>query len=353
MPIFFDAPVQPVDLTVFVRDVPVNPTPGNPIRPWSGLFPVKNLQTNTIDFAEIIRTNRVAKYRSFDGRLHVSERDSGSEKRVKLAPLSSSLSMGEYERLQLEFARTSGTNQAALADSIYNDAENLTNEVLNRIELGWGDVLTDGKLSINENGLQSEADYGVAALGNLVAPAGAAWTNTSTAVVLTDCITWRDAYTAKAGRRPARLRTSQRILTLMQRNTEIINAVHGATAARTRVTLTELRDLFQSEGLPYIEDPWDTSLIVDDVETKVVPDDRVLFLPDNAGELGYTAYGVSATALELVGAAKTDFAFSQAPGIVGVVIKNAEPPFRQFTFVDAVGMPVLTQPKLLLVADVA
>ena len=37
------------------------------------------------------------------------------------------------ERLQLEFARTAGTNEQALARSIYNDAQNLTNEVKNRL----------------------------------------------------------------------------------------------------------------------------------------------------------------------------------------------------------------------------
>jgi hypothetical protein len=37
---------------------------------------------------------------------------------------------------------------------------------------------------------------------------------------------------------------------------------------------------------------------------------------------------------------------------VGVVVKEG-PPFRQFTFVDAVAMPVLNNPKLLMVADVA
>lgn len=351
MAILFDAPVDPVELTTFVRNVPQNPDPNAPIRPLSAIFPVKYLETNTVDFAEIVKTNRVAKYRSFDGRIHVSERDVGSEKRVRLAPLSSSIGMGEYERLQLEFARTGGTRTEALANSIYNDGDNLTNEVWNRLELAWGDVLTDGKLTINDEGFMSEADFGVAALGNLVAPAGALWSNTAAALVLTDCITWRDAYTAVAGARPGRLRTSQAVLTLMQTNVQIINAVHGSAAGRTRVTLTELRDLFSSEGLPYVEDPWDGFLDVDGVTTRTIPDDRVMFLPPNVASLGYTAFGVSATALELVNSNVADFSFEQAAGIVGVVEKVG-PPYRQFTFVDAVAMPILINPRLLLVADV-
>jgi hypothetical protein len=78
----------------------------------------------------------------------------------------------------------------------------------------------------------------------------------------------------------------------------------------------------------------------------------VIFLPPNVADLGYTAWGVSATALELVNSNAIDFSFEEASGIVGVVEKVG-PPYREFTFVDAVGMPVLQNPRLLMVADVA
>jgi len=147
MVIFFDAAVDPDQLTTTVRETP---TPS--ILSLLSAFPVEFEDDNKVDFAEIVRTNRTARYRSFDGRVHVSRRDAGSEKRVNLLPLSSSLAMGELERLQLEFARTGGTRTEALANAIYNDAQNLTREVLNRLEQAWGDVLTDGKLTIDENG---------------------------------------------------------------------------------------------------------------------------------------------------------------------------------------------------------
>ena len=38
-------------------------------------------------------------------------------------------------------------------------------------------------------------------------------------------------------------------------------------------------------------------------------------------------------------------------GIVGLAIKEG-PPFRQFTYVDAVGMPLLMGPKSLVVGTV-
>lgn len=345
MAIFFDAPVEPDALTTFVRNVP---TPG--ALSLSALFPRLDVTTNSVDFAEIVRTNRTARFRSYDGRIHVSERDTGSEKRVKLPPLSSSLNMGEYERLQLEFARTAGTNEQALAASIYNDATNLTNEVLFRMEQAWGDVLTDGKLTINENGFSSEADYGVPG-SQIVAP-GTLWSTTSTATVLSDLVAWTDVYVANNGVAPGSILTSLRMQRLMQKNAEVINAVYGSSVGRTRVNQTELNDLLASEGLPTLVGAYDTLVDVDGSSTRVIADDKVMLLPQNVADLGYTAWGVSATALELVNANVSDLSFEDAPGIVGVVEKVG-PPYRQSVFVDAVGMPVLSNAKLLMIADCA
>lgn len=346
MAIFFDAPVVPDDLTTFVREVPIPPNLA-----LSNLFPVRLVNDNQVDFMEIVHTNRTAKFRSYDGRIHVSNRDTGSQKLVKLPPLSSSLNMGEYERLQLEFTRNGGSNVQALAAAVYNDAQNLTGEIRNRMELAWGDVLTDGKLSINENGLVSEADFGVPA-GNIVAPLGALWSTTATAVVLSDLILWTDAYVALNGFKPGQIRTSQRVIRYMTRNTEIINAIKGAAATVNRVSIQELNDLLSSEGLPTLGDPLDGSLDVDGVTTRVTPDDKVFFFPPNIADLGYTAYGLTATALELVNANEAELSFEDAPGIVGVVEKIG-PPYRQFTYVDAVGMPILVNAKRLMIADVA
>lgn len=346
MILFDNVPVTPDALTTFIRRVPT-PTENA----LSLAFPTQYRDSNTIDWAEIVQKNRTAKYRSFDGNIHVSVRDSGSSKRVPLAPLSTSLGLGEYERLQLEFARTGGTYTQALANAVYNDGENLTREVLNRVELAWGDVLADGKLTINENGLQSEADYGMPANHN-VTPAGAAWTNLTTATPLTDLLAWSDIWNATGGGRPAQMLSSLKVQRLMQRNKEVIDAVHGSTQGRTRVTETELRELLTSEGLPTPVAPYDHQLDVDGTNVRVYPDSKISLLPANLADLGYMAYGLTATALELVGSAKADLAFENAPGIVGVVIKDG-PPFRQYTYVDAIGQPVLEDAKKLLVGTVA
>ncbi len=344
MALVFDAPVTNGALTTFIREVPVDSS-----LTLLDSVPRRDVTSNTIDFADIVRRNRTARYRSFDGRIHVSQRDVGSTKQVNLLPLSTSVSTGEYERLQMEFARTGGTNRAALVDAIYNDAERLTREVHARLEQALGDVLTDGVLTINENGLVGfEADFGVPANQKIVA--ATVWSNPA-APILTNLIAWRDVYVANNGGRPGAIRTSQEVISYIQRNTEIINAIYGAAAGRTRATLTDVQSLLQSEGLPPLLEAYDTQVDVDGTLVRTVPANRLLFTPANIGDVLQTVYGVSATALELVNAAKVDFSFSEAPGIVGVVIKEG-PPFREFTFVDGVAMPILTDARRLLTAQV-
>ncbi len=170
--------------------------------------------------------------------------------------------------------------------------------------------------------------------------------------MLSDLIAWADIYEATNGFRPDSLLTSNRVLRLMQRNKEVIDAVAGAQTGRTRANLNELNDLLESEGLPTVRPSYGTKVDVDGVTVAVIPDDRVIFLPPNIADLGYVAMGLSATALELVNSGNADLSFEEAPGIVAVIEKIG-PPYRQFTYVDAVGMPVLSAGRLLMVADAA
>lgn len=343
MAIVFDGPVTPDALTTFVREVP---SPSDQV--LNTILPDRVLNRNTVDLSELTRTNRTARFRAFDARLHVSERDTSTTKQVKLPPLSSSVSVGEFERLQLEFARLGGTNQAAIVDAIYDDATNLTREVRARMEQARGDVLTDGKFTLaGEGNLTMEADFGVPG-NHIVAPA-TLWSNVGAATIIANLTDWVNVYVASNGSRPVGMIVSTRVLNFMLQNAEIRTLAASLAGAPGLVTRPALDAALQAFGLPPISLVYDSNVDVDGTSTKVIPDDRVILYGD---AVGYTAWGITATALELAQAAETDLSFADAPGIAGVVIKEG-PPFRQFTYVDAVGMPVLENPKRLLIADVA
>lgn len=346
MAIVFDGPVTPDALTTFVREVP---TPADQV--LNTLLPDRYFTDNTIDFAELTRTNRTARFRAFDGRLHVSERDTNITKQVKLPPLSTSISVGELERLQLQFARTGGTNNAAIVNAIYDDATNLTREIQARMEQARGDVLVDGKFTLTgEGGLTMEADYGIPAT-HLVSP-GILWSSPGTATIIANETAWIDTYVATNGFAPGGQVVSRRVLNYMLQNTELRSLAASLSGTPSLITRPALDAALGAFSLPPIVLVYDTVVDVDGTSTRVIPDDRVLFVPPNVSDLGYTAWGVTATSLELVNASVTDLSFAQAPGIVGVVEKSG-PPYREWTFVDAVGMPVLANPRLLMVADVA
>ena len=345
MAIVFDAPVAPDTLTEYVRTLP---TPSG--LKLLDLFPITNSASNEINLAESTRTNRVARFRAFDGRIHVADRDGMSTSKVQMAPFSDSLNMGEYERLQLEFARTGGTRTGALADAIYNDADALHRNMLNRIEMALGDVLADG---VFNPGLKSEfggiLDFGIDAASKPTA--AKAWTD-PTADVLGDLIAWADAAEKASGVRPATVLGSRDMLRKLNTNTGLINAIKGAQTGSTRVSAAEVADLFAGEGLPTNFVAYDTQLDVDGAVTRVLPADKLVLLPPNPSDMLEFRLGISATALELVDSNEAEMSFEQAAGIVGVVEKIG-PPYRQFTFIDAVGLPVLKDSRQLFVADVA
>lgn len=342
MGLFLDGPV-PLDATAtFTQNIP---TPSN--LAFSTLFPRQDFDTDTVDFAEIVKTNRAAKFRNWDGSVWVSARDTGSEKRVKMLPLSAQLSQGEYERRQQQFAALGGTNTARITEAVYNDLENLTVQVLNRVELAWGDVLTDGIININENGVQQEVDFGIP--GDQVVAPGTLWSDTTNATPLTDLIAWSDVYEATNGVTPGRIATSRQVRRLVEANKEIIDAVHGATQGRTRVTTAELNALLESEGLPTFDTDYNSNFDVDGSTTRVLAANKLLFLPENLGELGFTAWGTPTTSMELQ---SRNVQLETASGIIGVIVREDGIPFRKFTYVDAVALPILAQPKKLLVSSV-
>lgn len=345
MALFLDGPVPLEDTIVFTQQVPLPSS-----NALTAMFPARPFATDEIDFATIVQTNRAAKFRNWDGSYWVSPRDTGSEKRVRMLPLGGQLGVGEYERRQMEFARYGGTIQSILVDSIYNDLTNLTRYVQNRVELAWGDVLTDGVLTINENGVQQQVDYGIP--GTQLVTASTLWSTTATADPLADLIAWYDVYVAANGSGPGRFVCSLTTARQLQVNTKLINAIKGANTGATHVTLAEISGLFANYGLPPIsmDSVYQSLFDVDGVNTAPLAANKFLFLPADTSTLGFTAWGTPTTVLELNA---KNVQVQTAAGIIGILVREEQPPFQKRTFVDAVALPVLADPRKILVATVA
>jgi Phage major capsid protein E len=339
--------IEPAVLTGFVREVP-----GPLALTLNRWLPDRQINDIEVAIDQVTRTNRAAKFRAWDSEVHVSKRDSFRRDKVAIPPLGVKLPIGEYERLMLERIRTGGDNRNGYVQAIYNDAAQLTREVLNRAELARGDVLVDGKFTLSgENGLFLEADFGVDA--DHLVTASVVWTNHASAVPLQDLRTWQNLYIEETGEKPGWALTSNTVVNNMLMSAEIRSLFYrGQTLASAPdiITITQLNQVLQAYGLPPLVE-YDSRVEVDGVNTRVIPDDRLIFLPTDPTSLGFTAWGITAESLELAAGQNPSLEFDELPGLVGVVLKEGDP-VRVWTKVGAVSMPIISDPRRLVVADV-
>lgn len=319
-----------------------------------------NFQINDIEFrfdrqvlgsGSVLYDEDVATYRAFDTEAPIAGRK-GTELsfltpptvRGQIPPLSRKIRLGEEERLRMDALRTG--DKRPIIDQIFNDVGRLTRSIQARLELARGQALVTGAVTIAENGVAGSIDFGVPASNFVVAPI--VWTDPD-ALVVDDLLGWMQIYTDLNGQAPVHFVTSTRIINGLLRNNQIRNLAGGLAPIPNIVTPATVNAVLSAYGLPTPE-VYDTQLKVDGVAQRVIPDDKVLFLPAKGNQLGRTFYGVTAEALELQSEGK--IVSRQAPGIVAVVEKTFDP-VATWTKVAALAIPVMTAPSLLMVADVA
>lgn len=222
-----------------------------------------------------------------------------------------------------------------------------TGTVLNSMEVLRGQALFTGVISLNANGVNQSVDFGLPPGNKLVAPTPF---TTLTADALGQLQAYADAYVASAGGPPGVMLTSTRVLRLLLRNSGIIAAIAGTNTGRTQVTRNELNNLLAAEGLPPVQ-TYDRSLRgLDGTLTRITPDDRIALLPGEGTRVGQTQYGITEEAVELVG--QRILAAEAAPGMAVVTLVE-DNPVQRAVLTAAIGMPVIQDPNLILVAKVA
>ncbi len=346
MPIIDDY-VEPTVLTGFVREVP---TPSNLM--LAQFLPDRNIGNIEAAIDKVTKTNRAAEFRSWDSETPVGQRDSFSRSKVKLPPLGQKLPISEQEHLMLERVRTGGDNRNGYVQAIYDDATTLANNVRRRMELARGDVLTDGKFTLtDEHGLTLEANFGIPS-GNLVT-AGVVWSDHDDATPLLDLKAWIDIYVELNGERPGKILTSNTVVNNLILSGEIRELFYRGdvlSGSPNLVTEAQLQQALTAHRIPPIIE-YNTKINWNGSNQRVIPEDKLIFLPENAADLGYTAWGVTAESLVLATGANPGLLFEELPGLVGVVMVDGGPG-QSWPKVAAVGMPLIADPDKIMVADV-
>jgi hypothetical protein len=338
--------IPPAVLTGYIREMP-----GPVDYRLNQVLPDQEIGDIEAAIDVLLRTNRAAKFRSYDAETPIGQRDGFQRSRVMLPPVGQKTLVGEQERLLLQQLQTGGFNDGRLVQTIYRDAETNTRAVLARMEVARGDALVDGKVTIQENGLVLEADYGIDPSHLVTAPV--LWSNTASASPMDDLHNWVNTYIDDSGQAPGFLHVSRQVLTNMLQSVEIRQLLATIIGAPALVNRQQLQSVLDQYDLPTIVSH-NTRIEVDDTVVRPVPTDVAILTPATPSDLGYTAWGITAEALELMGSndPQMQIGMNEAPGLIGLTLREGEP-LRIWTKICAVGMPIITDPRLLFVAKVA
>lgn len=149
-----------------------------------------------------------AKYRAWDTPAPLTARPGTTRIEGELGPISRQIPLSEEETLRLKVLQRG--NNDPIVNEIFADAERMVRSVYARLELAMGDLINDGKVTLSENGLVLEADFGRDANSSKV-EAGDTWDTTATATPLSSLLGWVEDYADVNGFEPAAILGTRQI----------------------------------------------------------------------------------------------------------------------------------------------
>lgn len=264
----------------------------------------------------------------------------------EIMPLGLSLTRNEKEVARLTQLLNNLPAGARGPREIYDDAVNCGLAAEVRIEIARADVLTDGVLTLNENGAIVTADFGVP--GTHLVTAATAWTDTTNAVPVDNLLAWEAVYRAdNGGRNPDAWLISSAVLGNLQRNAQVKSLANEGGGVPGIVPADRIADVMRISGVR-------APLVVFDgqvpdtsgVATPTLNARHVVGVRDGVGEVLVGTHPMAQLA-QLAGKIQP----SIAPGLFTWVDEESRP-VRVTTTTEAVALPVLRDPKALFRAVV-
>lgn len=301
-----------------------------------------NLETEDLEFRirkGALQDVDAAEYRAWDTPAPMTGRPGVTRINGSLGPVSRQIPLGEEEFLR-QRALDRGTDDPII-DAIFEDAERMIRAVQARIELARGDVIDDGVVTISENGLTLEADFGRDP--DMSPTASTVWTDPD-AKILTDLLGWLEDYVDHNGVEPSVLLVPKARIGNFALNSEMLDYASANGTTPSRINRATIDSIFASEGLPPIQ-VYDGQFRVNGVRTRVLNEDKVYFMPPAGEAFGNTFYGTTAEALKL--RAKGLIERDAAPGLVAVVTET-DHPVQTYTVGTGIALPATPNPDLVM-----
>ncbi|GAA0641193.1 hypothetical protein GCM10009548_01710 [Streptomyces malaysiensis subsp. malaysiensis] len=282
-----------------------------------------------------------AVFRAYDAESDIGTRSGGARVSGELPPISRKMPVGEYEQIRM---RNVDTQNAEIRDAMESDSVKLVNAIAARIELARGQALFSGAVTIAENNVQASVDFGRASAHSVTA--STLWSNTETATAYDDLQAWLEVYNDTNGSLPAYTLMSRKIYNALRKNKQIRElAFAGSASAPGVLTRDGLNAVLGQYDIPPVE-IYDAKVSVAGTATRVTPEDKLLFLPEQGDAAGRTLWGVPVEA--------NDPRYGLAGDAAGVAVGGykSEDPQTVWTRATAIALPVVAAPDLTFVADV-
>lgn len=266
------------------------------------LFPEKKIQD--IEFDMILGKGGLpvsASVHAFDTKTQLASREAIQKGAAALSLIKRQIKVTEKELIKIQNPRSEAELNFTLSQ-LYDDAEKMVSAIKVRVEAMRMEVLSTGKLKIEENGVKVTLDYGVPSNNKK----SFNWSDATNAAILDDLEKLVSAVEGESGSRPTRALTSRKIAKKICACESIRKAIHGVNSDKL-VTLAQLNDLLAQCELPQIatyEDKYKVETSKGYVTKRYFPENIISVFGD--GELGESIYGLTAEEVKLIGDGKME-----------------------------------------------
>ena len=313
------------------------------------LFPERKIQGLSFEYLKGANNLPVvASVHAFDTETEIASREGIAKVSAEVALIKRKIRMDERLIISLNKPRDNAEQRYAI-EQVFNDVDSMVMAVRARVEAMRMEVMSSGKLQINENGVAVTINYGVPNDHKEVLLDDALWT-ASTATPLDDLHDWVDKIVADTGVRPTRALTSRAVVNALLKHTTIRKAIYGVNSDRIP-TRTELNQLLSTHELPVFA-TYDAMARAQKADGtygtfRYFPEDKVVLLPP--GTLGDTIYGLTAEEIELTNKPGVDI--SKVGNIIAEIYKTNDPVAR-WTKAVATAIPSFPMADQVFIAKV-
>lgn len=318
------------ELVNYFKERKVNPMLGE------SLFPERKIQD--IEFDMILGSGGLpvtAEVHAYDTETQLASREAIEKGVASLALIKRKIKIAEKELIKINNPRTD-SELAFVLSQLYNDSEKMADSVKVRVEAMRMELLSTGKIAINENKVKVTIDYKVPG-GN---KKSFTWQTPDSDNPLDDLATLADAVETESGSRPTRALTSRKVVKTICKTASVRKAIYGVNSDKI-VTLAALNELLVQLDLPQIvvyEGKYKKETAKGFATTRYFPENVIAMFGDET--LGETIYGLTAEEVKLIGDGKMEEA-SVLDNKIFVGTYSSIDPVGEFTKAAATVLPTL------------